>query len=195
MIKSITEKFDTQKLFFVGKIIFILATVVVIVNVIGTTYSKYESIADVSANASVAFYVIEQGTVTNNLSLSGLKPGSVENYQVYVQNYETDGRESDVNLRYTIRVETTTNLPLSYEITRGSDTTNLLTSFTSRQDDDGVYYKDSNVLGTYVFNYDTPTRDVYNIKVTFPDEYKNYPEYYSGAVELFSIIIYAEQVA
>jgi hypothetical protein len=88
--------------------------------------------------------------------------------------------------------------PITYEIIRNqnfnSTHTNLLTGFTTRQDENGVYYKTSNVLGTYNFGFANNEVDQYTIKVNYPISYKDHPEY-QGSVELFSIIINATQVA
>lgn len=199
MFKNISEKFDTQRLIYVGKIILILFLFVVIYNLVDKTNSRYESEANVSAEASVAFFVIDQGTYEGSISLTGLEPSNNPFYYTfYVRNYDDEGYRTDVNLTYDIKVETTTNLPLTYEIIRNQsfngNYTNLLTSFTTRQDENNVFYKTSNILGTYNLGFSANQADQYTIKVNFPLSYKNYPEY-QGTVELFSIIINATQVA
>ncbi len=199
MVKNFLERFDTQRFIFVGKIILILLACVIIFNLVDRTNTRYESEANVSAEASVAFFVIDQGTYEGSISLTGLEPSTNPFYYTfYVRNYDENGYRTDVNLTYDIKVETTTNLPLTYEIIRNQSFsgsyTNLLTGFTTRQDDNDVYYKTSNILGTYNFGHASNQVDQYTIKVNFPISYKDYPEY-QGSIELFSIIINATQVA
>jgi hypothetical protein len=199
MIKDFLKKFDTQRFTFVGKIILILFICVVIFNLVDKANSRYESEANVSAEASVAFFVVDQGTYEGSISLTGLEPSTQPFYYTfYVRNYDEAGYRTDVNLTYDIKVETTTNLPLTYEIIRNqsfsSSYTNLLTNWTTRQDDNDVFYKTSNILGTYSFGHAANQVDQYTIKVNFPISYKDYPEY-QGSIELFSIIINATQVA
>ena len=199
MVKDFLERFDTQRFIFVGKIILILLACVIIFNLVDRTNTRYESEANVSAEASVAFFVIDQGTYEGSISLTGLEPSTNPFYYTfYVRNYDENGYRTDVNLTYDIKVETTTNLPLTYEVIRNQSFsgsyTNLLTSFTTRQDDNNVYYKTSNILGTYNFGHASNQIDQYTIKVNFPISYKDYPEY-QGSIELFSIIINATQVA
>ncbi len=199
MVKNFLERFDTQRFIFVGKIILILLACVIIFNLVDRTNTRYESEANVSAEASVAFFVIDQGTYEGSISLTGLEPSTNPFYYTfYVRNYDSQGYRTDVNLNYTIKFETTTNLPLTYEIIRNqsfnSTHTNLFTGFTTRQDDNGVFYKTSNILGTYSFGFANNQVDEYTIKVNFPISYKEHPEY-QGSVELFSIIINATQVA
>lgn len=199
MVKDFLKKFDTQRFIFVGKIIFILFACVMIFNLVDKANSRYESNATVSAEASVAFFVIDQGTYEGSISLTGLEPStSPFYYTFYVRNYDDAGHRTDVNLQYDIRFETTTNLPLTYEIIRNQSFsgsyTNLLTSFTTRQDDNNVFYKTSNNLGTFNFGFANNQTDQYTIKVNFPISYKDHPEY-QGTIEIFSIIINATQVA
>ena len=199
MVKNFLEKFDTRRFIFMGQIILILFVCVIIYNLVDKTSSRYESEANVSAEASVAFFVVDQGTYEGSISLTGLEPSNQPFYYTfYVRNYDKNGYRTDTNLQYDIRFETTTNLPLTYEIIRNEDFntthTNLLTGFTTRQDDNDVYYKTSNILGTYSFTHTSNQVDQYTIKVVYPISYKDQPEY-QGAVELFSIIINATQVA
>jgi hypothetical protein len=199
MVKNFLERFDTQRFIFVGKIILILLACVIIFNLVDRTNTRYESEANVSAEASVAFFVIDQGTYEGSISLTGLEPSTQPFYYTFfVRNYDENGYRTDVNLTYDIKVETTTNLPLTYEIIRNQSFsgthTNLLTNWTTRQDDNDVYYKTSNILGTYSFGHAANQIDQYTIKVNFPISYKDYPEY-QGSIELFSIIINATQVA
>ena len=63
-----------------------------------------------------------------------------------------------------------------------------MTGFSTRQDDNGVFYKTSNNLGTFNFGYASNQIDQYTIKVNFPISYKDHPEY-QGTIEIFSIII------
>lgn len=200
MFKKIVNYFDKERFIFVGKIILILVFGVIMVNIVPKAYSRYESSVNVSAEADVAFFVVKQGTYENTLSLKGLTPSTEPFYYTfYVRNYNEDNVRTDVNLSYDIQLETTTNLPLTYEIIRNEsftgEHTNLITEFTDRQDEDGVYYKTSNVLGTYNFGYNSNQIDSYILKINFPDVYKNEPEAYQGVIELFSVIINATQVA
>ena len=196
---SFFKKFDKKRFMFVTKIIFIFASIAVIVNIFGNTYTRYESNVDLNANANVAFFVIDQGTYENTISLTGLEPRTNPFYfTFYVANYKNSKR-TKVDLDYNIKFETTTNLPLSYEIIRNQSFngtyTNIIDSTTTRQDDDGVFYKVFTDTDTYHFTHSSNQIDEYTLKVVFPASYKDYPDLYQGVIELFSIIIDASQVA
>ena len=199
MLKNLIKKFDKDKFVLVGKLIFIFAALVIIVNIGSSTMSRYESEADVSANAQVAFFIIDQGTYEGSISITGLEPSDEPKYyRFYVRNFN-DEKRADVDLDYTITFETTTNLPLQYEIikneTYDDDYTSIISSSTIRQDENDVYYKVFESDVTTRFRHSANETDEYILKVVFPESYKDYPDLYEGFVELFSIIIKASQVA
>ena len=93
---SFFKKFDKKRFLFVGKIIFIFASIAVIVNIFGNTYTRYESNVDLNANANVAFFVIDQGTYENTISLTGLEPRTNPFYfTFYVANYKNNKQRKE----------------------------------------------------------------------------------------------------
>ena len=199
-MNNFLSKIDKKRFIFVGKIIFIFVAIVIIVNVMGETYTRYESEVDLSANAATAFFVVDQGTYESSISLTGLVPSTTPlYYKFYVANYDDQDHKTNVDLTYTIKFETTTNLPLQYEIVRNQEFsgnyTNIIQSSTIRQDDNGVFYNVFSNNNTYSFGHSQKELDEYTLKVIFPASYKDYPDLYQGVIELFSIIIDATQVA
>ena len=181
MFEKLTEKFDKNKFILIGKLIFVFVALVLIVNLFSSSFAKYESDVDVSANAQIAFFVIDQGTYEGSISITGLEPSTEpQYYSFYVRNYNSTKR-ADVDLDYTITFETTTNLPLQYEIIKNEtyedDYTSIISNSTTR------------------FAHTANQEDRYILKVVFPESYKNSPDTYQGMIELFSIIIRASQVA
>ena len=197
-MKDFFKKFDKKRFMFVAKIAFVFIAVVVIVNVVGRTYTRYESNVDINANANVAFFIIDQGTYESSIKLDGLVPSDNPIYYTfYVANHK-NGKRTKVDMNYKIKFETTTNLPLTYEIIRNQTFqgahTNIIDSTSIRQDDDNVYYRVFTDNDTYSFTHNSNQIDEYVLKVNFPASYKDYPDLYQGVIELFSIIIDAEQV-
>ena len=197
-MKNFFSKFDKKRFMFITKFIFIFGCAILGAKIVGNTYTRYESNVDLNANANVAFFVVDQGTYESSISLSDLVPSpNPIYYTFYVANYKNSKR-SKVDMTYHIKFETTTNLPLTYEIIRNesfdSTHTNIISSVTTRQDDDGVYYKVFTDNSTYSLPHNVNIVDEYTLKVVFPYSYKDYPDLYQGVVELFSIIINAEQV-
>ena len=157
-MNNFLRKIDKKRFISVGKIIFIFVAIVIIVNVMGETYTRYESEVDLSANAATAFFVVDQGTYESSISLTGLVPSTQPlYYKFYVANYDDQDHRTNVDLTYKIKFETTTNLPLQYEIVRNQEFsgnyTNIIQSSTIRQDDNGVYYNVFTNNNTYSFGH------------------------------------------
>ena len=199
MLQGFKERFDIKRFKIVTQLIIILACGFLIVNLAGKTLSRYESRVDVSAEASVAFFLLEQGTYESTISLTGLTPSVNPFYYTFYVTNNKDGKRTDVNLNYTIRFETTTNLPLSYEIVRNEtfngNYTNIISGPTTRQDSGGVFYNVYTNNNTYSFTHNSNQTDSYVLKVNFPVSNKDKPDKYQGVIELFSVIIDATQVA
>ena len=198
-MKDFFQKFDKKRFFLVGKFIFMFLALVAITNLIGNTFTRYESTVDLSAEAATAFFVIDQGTYEGSISLTNLEPSATPTYYTfYVANYNLDNKRTNVDLTYTISFETTTNLPLSYEIIRNESFNgtyhNLIETTTTRTDSNGVYYYVFSNNSTFTFNYNQNQLDEYTIKVVFPESNKIYPDLYQGAIELFTVKIHAEQL-
>ena len=200
MKERLLKSFDKKKLFSVMKLTFIFVALVIIANILNNTSARYESEANVSAQANVAFFVVNQGTYEQTIALSGLTPSLDPTYYTfYVTNYDAAGSRANVDIEYTIKFETTTNLPLTYEIVRNEDFepgyTNIIENSSLRQDEYDVFYNVFTNDDTYSFRHNRNEIDEYKLKVIFPESNKDYPDKYQGAVELFSVIIDAHQVA
>lgn len=199
MLDKFFKTFDKKKFLLVAKLIFILAAFALINSLSGSTYTRYESTADVNANANVAFFVIEQGLYENQIYVNGLVPSDTSKYYRFYVTNKKDNKRADVDLQYTIKFETTTNLPLTYEIIRNQTFeephTNIISTPTQRQDDYGVYYNVYNCNDVRQFLHTRDEVDSYVLKVSFPSSESDSPDKYQGVIEMFSIIITASQVA
>lgn len=189
--------FDKDKFVFASKIIVLFLFLVAIFNLLDVAYSKYESKANMYADANIAFFIVDTGTYENSISIKGLTPSKEPFiYTINVYNHKNNKR-ANVNMQYKIKFETTTNLPLTYQIIRNekysADAVNIISSNTLRQDAD-VYYNVFNINNTYNFSHTKDEMDQYTIVVNFPEQYKNNPDDYQGKIELISVIIDAEQV-
>ena len=198
MIKDFFKLFDKDRFMLVFKIILFLVLIVFIVNIVGTSYSKYSSEINGDADASVAFFINDIGTYEETIALEELVPSpNPFYYTFYVSNYEGDNR-SKVTLDYTISFETTTNLPLSYRVVRNEtfstpNYTNIITSSNIITDSNGVYYNHMNTNVNSRFSHTTNMMDSYVLEVTFPESNKYHPNDYQGKIELFSVIINTTQ--
>lgn len=189
--------FDRKKFYFAFKIGLILIGILLSVNLVGTAYSKYESNIDVYGEAKVAYYVVEQGTISGSIALTELLPSEqVYLYPINVYNYDEE-RTTNVNLKYTITFETTTNLPIMLDVIANetySENANSIIDDTEVFQDGDMYYKRYTDNTVYTFSYGAQQMNQYTLVVKFPSQYKNYPNLYQGKIELIKVIIKSEQL-
>lgn len=198
MRNKFLSKIDSKKFKLAFKLTISVLILVLVVNIIDITYSRYQSNANMSVEANIALFLVDAGTYSGSITLEGLVPSNEPHiYKIIVKNHNDDVR-TDVDLTYKIKFETTTNLPLRFEVYKDEDfsdsATDILTASSYRQDGD-VYYKIYENSDRYEFHYNEDEEDVYTVVVYYPEEYKNYPDQYQGKVELLTVIIDAEQVA
>lgn len=184
---------------FIGglKITGVIITIILIMSVIGVVYSKYESNVSVYSEAKVAYFITEQGTTSGSITLDNLIPSDeVYIYPINVYNYD-ESKRTDVNLKYTIVFETTTNIPIDFDVicneTYSSDYTSIIDDVSYVQDGD-MYYKKYVDNDEYNFTFEENQMNQYTLIVKFPVEYKNYPDLYQGKIDLIKITIKAVQL-
>lgn len=78
------------------------------------TLAKYSSLFSAETTVQTAAFA-GGGTVDFGVALEGMVPGGTKTVQFTVQNYD-EKQDCDVQLNYEIQVETTGNLPLSFQL-------------------------------------------------------------------------------
>lgn len=189
--------FDSKRFFGGLKVIGVVIAFILTIKVVGVVYSRYESNISVYSEAKVAYFITKQGTVSGSITLDDLVPrDDVYIYPINVYNYD-DSKVADVNLKYTIEFETTTNIPITFDVicneTYSSDYNSVIDDISYVQDGD-MYYKKYVDNTEYVFNYNEKQMNQYTIVVKFPSEYKDYPDLYQGKIDLIKVTIKAVQL-
>lgn len=195
-MKQFFKKFDKKRLRMSLKLSFVFIVLIVVINIIGTTYTRYETSAELNAKANIAYFILDSGNYTNTISLDGLTPSEdVHNFVINVSNFK-DSKRADVNIEYTITLEATTNIPLSFQLLKNeSGTPTDVISTTSYYQDGDMYIKEMTSDTTFTMNYDSNITHQFTLAVTFPEIYKNMPNNYQGKIDLLTVTIHAEQVA
>lgn len=189
--------FDSKRFFGGLKVIGVVIALILTIKVVGVVYSRYESNISVYSEAKVAYFITKQGTVSGSITLDDLVPrDDVYIYPINVYNYD-DSKVADVNLKYTIEFETTTNIPITFDVIcneiYSSDYNSVIDDISYVQDGD-MYYKKYVDNTEYVFNYNEMQMNQYTIVVKFPSEYKDYPDLYQGKIDLIKVTIKAVQL-
>lgn len=161
------KKVIRKSFIIIAIILFILIGIIFI----RRTFSRYESDAESTASTSLALWVINESFVSEDIYIGELEPmpanaeigelelmlANAENENQYkkevefsIQNYK-DNLVTSVPLRYSIKLITTTNLPLKYELYQYGEDHVLKTepcTLTERiiTDEDGTFYRELSAL-------------------------------------------------
>lgn len=201
MLKSFSNKkiFDLiykNRFFTIIKIGFLVLLLIVVIFLTPTTFSRYESSGISDTGMDVAFYLLKTDYHTENILISEIVPRDEPyTYTFDVSNFKGNKR-SETNMQYDLSIKTTTNLPLEYELYldeeyTSNSATNILSSSSPIQDDDGTYF----------INFTTPTRyfyhtanetHTYQLVVYFPEDYIGHE--YQDIYESVQIIVDSKQV-
>ena len=160
------------------------------------SYASFQSNAKLSLDIQTAMYVVDVGEMSFNIDLDRIVPS--EDPYIYtfsISNFDSEKR-TDVDLEYTLSIQTTTNLPLKYRLYY--DDYNLaekgiITSSELRQDEDDSWYNYFNINQKYEFTYKENQTNIYYLVIDFPVNYKDTIEY-SDAVENIQVIIDSKQI-
>ena len=159
------------------------------------TQARYETATEVRIEPDLAFFIVDVESQTGQIKLESMLPSTTPYlYTFNVSNFK-DTKKANVDLKYSIEIITTTNMPLNYKVYKGTNMTNNEVSndyFVT--DDNGMYYRHLVIDDISYFNYNQKQTDVYTLWVEYPIEYKAYPKEYAGIIDLVDIKINAEQV-
>lgn len=159
------------------------------------TQARYETATEVRIEPDLAFFIVDVESQTGQIKLESMLPSTTPYlYTFNVSNFK-DTKKANVDLKYSIEIITTTNMPLNYKVYKGTNmTNNKVTNDYFTTDDNGMYYRHLVIDDISYFNYNQKQTDVYTLWVEYPIEYKAYPKEYAGIIDLVDIKINAEQV-
>ena len=176
------------------KIIILIILLLSCFKIVKTTYAKYQSTATSEATMDLAYYLLNETSISQDLKVASILPSaSAYTYDIYVANYRDDER-TETALEYTIILKTTTNLPLIYAMYKDGNTqTNLISSTNTRTEADsyGTYF-------TYItiepgtLGFDTNESHTYTLSISFPTSYND--SSYEGIIEYIQVTVNAGQI-
>ena len=179
----------------VMKVVFLFIALLFMLFVFPYTYSRYESMSSSEISSSVAYYILDTNPISENIRLDNIVPASSPYvFNFTVSNFDGDNRLETI-LGYDLKIRTTTNLPLVYELYMNEDYENpSATQIVNKeivQDEDGTYFRVFNTPRTY-FNYFYDEINEYTLVIYFPTEYKTYN--YQGVIDSIELSIDSEQI-
>ena len=120
----------------------------------GVAYASYETNAKLNASIDRAIYLIDNEGMSFNIDPEQIIPSNDPYvYKFSISNFNAVTR-SDIDVLYELRVTTTTNLPLTFELYRNENyddvgAINLFSSPRVVQDEDGAWYNIYEPNGVY----------------------------------------------
>lgn len=194
------------------KLLICLLIVMILYKIVFSSYSLYESEANSTFEAEVAFFVLEDTNLTKTVTLDDLQPGETTSCSFSIANYITEsddssevGKIAETDIIYNLTIKTTTNLPLEYELylndnpSTNSSAVDLIDgNYSYIQDSDDTYF---NKIFEYenTFKHDVEYTDTYILVITFPkgttedpDVYMNYT--YQDIMDAIEISVDAKQI-
>lgn len=170
--------------------ILLLIVLVLFILVINKTFSRFSSAGKSAADVDVAFYILEEKTMSENIVLRDIQPGWKQDYTFSVAN--NDGTSiSETAMQYTIAIRTTTNLPLKYKLYKNNEESAGIVENKITKDEDGVYYRIINFQEEQ-FGIEKKEENIYKIEITLPEEYNE--SKYQNILETIELKIDSKQI-
>ena len=155
------------------------------------TYSRFQSTGIGKSNIEAAFYVLKAGYQTTAIKIDSITPSN-KNYTYTFTVSNNDGtNRCETDMDYTVKLTTTTNLPLTYNIYQNNENTNIIAKDTIDLDEDGTYFRNMETP-TVRFSHTKDEINTYQIVINFPEEYTD--EIYQNVVEGLLLSIDSKQV-
>lgn len=178
------------------KIAGLFISLIALIFVVPFTYSRYETRATADVRSQVAYYLLDTDYVVDSVKITDLVPSDTP-YIYYFTIANNDGiNRLETRLEYDLKIRTTTNLPLSFELYMNEDydnpsSVNIVGSGNTVTDTDGTYFKEFIAPKEYFsFTYDEVNN--YTLVVYFPKMYSSYQ--YQGLIDSIEITIDSKQI-
>ncbi len=137
------------------KLLLALVILLLVHKIVFNSYSLYESEANSTADIDVAFYTLETDFATKVISLDEIIPGEERRIEFSIANYYVDDAgnnvTSETDMEYTLKIRTTTNLPLEYKLYKNQslgvdNLTNILELDVESMPAKNMYLDDDNTI-------------------------------------------------
>lgn len=187
--------FDKKRVRLYMKFVILLLCFFVVIRMFTLTLSKFQSITKSNPNIDIAFYVFKEDYQTMQLNLGSIIPRS-DPYIYHFSVSNTDGiNTAEVNMKYNLKIKTTTNLPIDYvlylEDNNEKKEISVITNNKVEKDEYGTYFR---IIETEdrIFYYTKPETNIYKLVITFPEIYNSIN--YENIIESIEILVDSKQI-
>lgn len=179
-----------------AKVVILILCFLILMRIVTLVLSKYESEAKSTANVDIAFYLLKEDYKTMTLNLASLFPQNDAYVFTFTIGNQDGEKTAEIDLIYDLRMRTTTNLPLTYELYKNQEytdtgATNIIKTNNIEQDEYGTYFR---VMTTETenLNYREPKTNTYQLVIYFPENYNT--TNYQNIIEALEINVNSHQV-
>lgn len=194
--------------------IFLVLDLFLVAIFLKTSNASYVSEAVSTTELDVALYAFHSSGMTSSsgendtfdeeqsldIQLGDIGPGETKYYKFRVYNTDENGNISDTNIAYALKIITTTNIKLDYDLylNQNASSTNAVSLIDSNElsnqlmtDGYGTYFRVF-AVPEKCFRYGAEKYDEYTLKVTFPKDFSS--SSYQDLVESIKIQMRSKQV-
>lgn len=190
--------FNKKNILLISKINLFLVTFFMTLVIFPFALSKYQTTATGNVNSNIAFYLFKADYQVQRIKLADLEPSNTPHVYTFSVSNQNNNKVSDVDIEYTLRIVTTTNLPLRYQLYKNedyqsNDSTNLINgnNTTIAQDDDDTYFQ-TFTFSTEQLLYAIPKTNNYTLVIYY--DVTNKESKYQDTIESIRIIIDSKQI-
>ena len=190
--------FKKKNIVLISKFNLFLIALFLTVFIFPLTYSKYQSTATGNINSNIAFYLFKTSYQVERIKLADLEPSNTPHIYTFTIGNQSNNKVSDVDIEYILKIITTTNLHLRYQLYENEDyqlntSTNLInTSNTDiSKDEDGTYFQ-TFTFAKETLLYETPKTNTYTLVVYYDET--NTDAKYQDTVESVRIVVDSKQI-
>lgn len=193
--------FNVKKLFMINKLTIAIIILALLLVITPFTYSRFFSSGKSDYNIDTAYYVLGTDYNEYQIHLDELLPS--DNSYVYTFRIlnNKDNKRVETKVDYTLKIVTTTNLPLSYSLFMNerhddSGASNIIVDDVIERDDgndefEGAYFR-TMTTNTVRFGFVSDEHNDYQLVINFPSSLSETE--YQEAIEGIFITIDSKQV-
>lgn len=184
--------FDRKKFIKANKITILFIILTITIMFVPFVYSRFLSEVESDSKLETAFYILDSDYYGATINLGAITPREepyIYNFAISNHN-ETDRLE--VEMKYSLKIITTTNLPLTYELYMNGDNENsIIISDENILDEHDTYFKEIKT-NDIILGFEEDETNEYELYVYFDEQYDNFE--YQDIVELVDIKIESNQI-
>lgn len=187
-------KINRRRSIIIAKLLVNVLFIILMLILIDRTYSKYATEATSQAEIQAAFYLLNDEYQSSSVKLDALEPRDEKYVYSFSVSNNKNNQRTETTLEYELKIVTTTNLPLSYQLFKNEDYetgTNIIINDTILPDEYGTIFR-TFTTEKETFSHTEDETNIYTLVVKFPKEYNKIE--YQDIIEAITIEIDSKQL-